>query len=228
MTTSRKPRKKGKDTMPEFTIVLGNKAYSSWSLRGWLPLKLCGATFNEIIIPLRQNDSKERILKASAAGKVPVLKTADGPIWDSLAIAEYLAERFPEAGLWPEDVFARATARAVSAEMHSGFASLRSECSMDVCSHHPGHQLSEATGQDVERITAIWRNCRERFGSGGEFLFGKFCIADAFYAPVVSRFVTYDVTLDPVCSAYRNAVMSRPEMQEWIEAAHAEPWKLDL
>ena len=214
--------------MSEFTIVLGNKAYSSWSLRGWLPLKLCGADFSEIVIPLRQSDSKERMLKASAAGKVPVLKTADGAIADSLAIAEYLAERFPDAGLWPRDPWARAMARSVTAEMHSSFPSLRGECPMDVRSHHQGRQLSEATRQDVARICEIWRDCRANFGSTGDFLFGGFTIADAFYAPVVSRFVTYGVDLDPICSAYRDAVMARPEMQAWIEAGRSEPWIIDF
>ena len=212
--------------MPEFTIVLGNKAYSSWSLRGWLPLKLCGVEFDEIVIPLRQSDTKDQLLEASAAGKVPVLKTPDGPIWDSLAIAEYLAERFPDAGLWPTESFARAIARSVSAEMHSGFPDLRNECPMDVRSRHNGRELSEGTHRDIGRICAIWRDCRTRFGSGGDFLFGDFCVADAFYAPVVSRFVTYDVQLDSICGAYRDAVMARPEMRAWIEAGHAEPWKI--
>ncbi|WP_282605884.1 glutathione S-transferase family protein [Pelagibius sp. Alg239-R121] len=214
--------------MPEFTIVLGNKAYSSWSLRGWLPLKLSGASFDEIVIPLRESDTKARLLEASSAGKVPVLKTADGPIWDSLAIAEYLAERFPDAGLWPEDPRARALARSVTSEMHSSFPALRNDCPMDVRSRYRDREFSESTRQDIERITSIWRDCRARFGAGGEFLFGGFCIADAFYAPVVSRFVTYDVALDSVCSAYRDAVMARPEMQEWIDAGHAEPWTMEF
>lgn len=214
--------------MSEFTIVLGNKAYSSWSLRGWLSLKLSGATFDEVIVPLRQSDSKERLLAASSAGKVPVLKTADGVISDSLAIAEYLAERFPEAGLWPKDPWARAIARSVAAEMHSSFPSLRNECPMDVRSHHEGFELSEATHKEIKRITEVWRDCRANFGSDGDFLFGSFGIADAFYAPVVSRLVTYDVDLDPVCSAYRDAVMARPEMQEWIDAGLAEPWTIDF
>lgn len=214
--------------MSEFTIVLGNKAYSSWSLRGWLPLKLCGVSFDEIIVPLRQSDSKERLLDASSAGKVPVLKTPQGAIWDSLAIAEYLAERFPDAGLWPKDPWARGIARSVTAEMHSSFPSLRNECPMDVRSHYKGRQLSEDTHKDIKRITEVWRDCRTNFGTDGDFLFGSFCIADVFYAPVVSRFVTYDVDLDPICSAYRDAVMARPEMQEWIEAGLAEPWIIDF
>lgn len=214
--------------MPEFTIVLGNKAYSSWSLRGWLPLKLTGVAFDEIIVPLRQSDSKKRLFEASTAGKVPVLKTPDGVIWDSLAIAEYLAERFPEAGLWPCDPWARGIARSVAAEMHSSFPSLRNECPMDVRSHHKDRQLSEGTLNDIKRISDVWRDCRANFGADGEFLFGGFCIADIFYAPVVSRFVTYDVDLDPVCSAYRDAVMARPEMREWVEAGMSEPWIIDF
>lgn len=214
--------------MPDFTIVLGNKAYSSWSLRGWLPLAVSGAAFDEIVIPLRQSDTRERILEASAAGKVPVLKTPEGPIWDSLAIAEYLAERFPEAGLWPADPTARAVARSVSAEMHSGFPDLRNECPMDVRSDYSGRALSEGTQGDIARISEIWRDCRARFGAGGDFLFGGFGIADAFYAPVVSRFVTYGVELDPVCAAYRDAVMAKPEMQAWVEAGHAESWVIEF
>lgn len=214
--------------MPDFTIVLGNKAYSSWSLRGWLPLALSGADFDEIVIPLRLDDTKDKILEASAAGKVPVLKTPEGPIWDSLAIAEYLAERFPEAGLWPADPTARAVARSVSAEMHSGFPDLRNECPMDVRSDHSGRTLSEGTQQDIARICEIWRDCRARFGANGDFLFGSFGIADAFYAPVVSRFVTYGVDLDPVCAAYRDAVMAKPEMKAWVEAGQAEPWIIEF
>ncbi len=214
--------------MSDFTIVLGNKAYSSWSLRGWLPLALCGVPFEEVVIPLRREDTKSRILEASSAGKVPVLKTPEGPIWDSLAIAEYLAERFPEAGLWPSDPLARALARAVTAEMHSGFPDLRNECPMDVRADHSGRLLSEGTQRDIARVCEIWRDCRARFGVGGNFLFGAFGIADAFYAPVVSRFVTYGVELDPVCAAYRDAVMAKPEMQSWIEAGRAEPWVIDF
>lgn len=214
--------------MSDFTIVLGNKAYSSWSLRGWLPLALCGVPFEEVVIPLRREDTKSRILEASSAGKVPVLKTPEGPIWDSLAIAEYLAERFPEAGLWPSDPLARARARAVTAEMHSGFPDLRNECPMDVRADHSGRLLSEGTQRDIARICEIWRDCRARFAAGGDFLFGAFGIADAFYAPVVSRFVTYGVELDPVCAAYRDAVIAKPEMQNWIEAGRAEPWVIDF
>ena len=215
--------------MTNCTIVIGNKTYSSWSLRGWLLVQQSGAVFEEIVIPLDQPETKAEIHRYSPAGKVPVLRAGDLAIWDSLAIAEYLHERFPDAGLWPADTEARAIARAVSAEMHSGFMALRKRMPMDL-RRQPPQALTRYTdgdlGADISRIQDIWRECRARFGRSGDFLFGDFCAADAFYAPVVTRFVSYGVELDPVAAAYRDAVMSWPAMHDWISAAKDEPWIL--
>lgn len=214
--------------MTEFTIVLGNKSYSSWSLRGWLALKQTGASFEEIVIPFRQADSRERILAQSPSGRVPVLRHGGLTVWDSLAIGEYLAERFPDAGLWPSDPAARAVARAVTAEMHAGFTALRRGLPMDLRSRHPGFALTPRVGDEIARITALWQDCRSRFGSHGDFLFGGFTLADAAYAPVVTRFVTYDVALGGTAAAYRDAVLAWPAMVEWTEAGLAEPWVIEF
>ena len=207
----------------DLTLVIGNKAYSSWSLRPWLALKHTGRPFREILVPLRRPDTRARILEHSPSGRVPCLKDGGRVIWDSLAICEYLAERFPDAALWPGDAEARALARAVSAEMHSGFAALRTHMSMDLKAAHPGEGRTPETEADIARIAALWRGMRERFGQGGDFLFGRFSIADAMYAPVVTRFVTYGVALDAVGQAYVEAVQALPAMREWTAAALAEP-----
>ena len=218
--------------MAEFTIYVGNKNYSSWSLRPWLALRHAGVAFEEVIVPLDQTDSKANLRRRSPSGRVPVLQHGALTIWESLAICEYLAERFPAARLWPEDRDARAHARAVSNEMHAGFAALRDNLPMDICRRWPlGSRLAKA-GPDVERVTAIWRECRARFGSrsangSGEFLFGNFTIADAMFAPVTTRFVTYAVPLDPVCSAYVAAMQRWPALQDWTAAAKAEPWVIN-
>jgi glutathione S-transferase len=208
--------------MATLSIVIGNKNHSSWSLRGWLPLKQTGANFNEIVVPLRQADSKQKILAHSPSGLVPLLKADGDAVWDSLAIGEYLAERFPEAGLWPAEGAARAVARSVSAEMHSGFAALRRHMPMDISRRFPGQGMAPGVMEDIGRVTALWKDCRERFGAGGDFLFGAFSIADASYAPVVTRLVTYRVSVDPATAAYLDAVMAWPAMREWIAAAEQE------
>lgn len=212
--------------MPSLTIVLGNKAYSSWSLRPWLALKQTGEPFEEVVIPLRQPDTKERILAHSPAGKVPVLRHGDRVVWDSLAIGEYLAETFPAAGLWPDDAHARAVARSVSAEMHAGFAPLRTHMAMNLKERLPGTGRTPEVDADIARIVALWTDARARFGRGGLFLFGRFSIADAMYAPVVTRFDTYGVELPPAARAYADAVLDLPAMREWTAAAKAEPWVL--
>lgn len=218
--------------MDSTTILLGNKAYSSWSLRGWLPLAQTGAGFEEVVVPLDQPDTRSRILEVSPSGRVPALQvTRDGRQWvicDSLAIAEFLAEQFPDAGLWPEEGEARSVARSVAAEMHAGFAALRAALPMDLRSRHPWVEPSQAVAADIERICEIWRACRERYGQGGAFLFGRFTAADAAYAPVVTRFVTYGVPLDSLCAAYRDAVAAWPAMMSWTRAAEAEPWVIDF
>jgi len=217
--------------MAEFTLVIGNRSSSSWSLRGWLALKRTGAAFDEERVWFKRPDIKAQILAHSPSGLVPVLKhkKEDGPllIWESLAIIEYLAELFPQAGLWPGDSAARASARAVSAEMHGGFSPLRNHMPMDLQNPKPGQgqgdNMNEGVAENIERITEIWRDCRERFGESGNFLFGSFTAADIMFAPVVTRFKTYGVELDPVCRAYADAVLETPEMKEWTQDALAEP-----
>ncbi|MEE8271233.1 MAG: glutathione S-transferase family protein [Alphaproteobacteria bacterium] len=210
--------------MTTITLVIGNKAYSSWSLRGWLMLTATGADFDEIVVPLDRPETQAEILVHSAAGRVPVLKVDGLTVWDSLAIGECLAERFPAAGLWPADATARAIGRAVSAEMHAGFAALRRHLPMDLKRAPSAGAEAARAGVDIDRIGALWRDCRARFGAGGPFLFGQFGIADAMYAPVATRMVTYAVPLDPICGGYVEAVTALPAMRRWTAAARAEPW----
>lgn len=202
------------------TLVIGTKRFSSWSLRPWLAAKMAGIAFDEVVIALRQPETKAEILKHSPSGKVPCLIHDQLTIWDSLAICEYLAEMHPT--LWPEGREARAIARAVSAEMHSGFPNLRNSCSMDVCASTPLDPVPPEVAAEIERITTLWSQCRARFGAAGPFLFGRFSIADAMFAPVVSRFTTFAIALDPVGQAYCDAIWSLPAMQEWKQAACAE------
>ncbi len=213
--------------MTDLTVFLGNKNYSSWSLRPWLVLKQLGAAFEEIVIPLYEPTSKETILRHSPSGRVPALRHGDVVIWDSLAICEHLAEAFPAAGLWPADPAARSVARAVSAEMHSGFQALRSHLPMNVRSSFPGRGVTPDAQADINRVMAIWRDCRKRFGADGGFLFGRFTIADAMYAPVVTRFRTYRIELEREADAYCETIMALPAMQEWIAAARNEPMVVD-
>jgi len=212
--------------MPDLRLVIGNQRYSSWSLRPWLALAHHDVPFEEAVIPLYGPGSKEAILRHSPAGKVPVLRDGDLTVWDTLAILEYLAERFPEWALWPRDPARRALARSVSAEMHSGFAALRDVLPMDVLAHEPDRPRNPATEADIARITAIWRQCREASAADGPFLFGGFTAADCMYAPVVFRFDRYGVKLDPACRAYVDTMLALPAMQRWVEAARAEPWVL--
>ena len=213
--------------MGKLTIVIGNKNYSSWSLRGWIALKATGAEFDEIRIPLDTPDSRAGILEHSPAGKVPVLRDGALVVWESLAICEYLAEHFPAAGLWPDDDAARVHARVVACEMHAGFAALRKAMPMNCRAALPGKGGSPAADADIARIAAIWRECRDKFGAGGDFLFGRFGVADAMFAPVASRFTTYAVDLDPVSRAYVDAVLALPAMEAWYEAARAEPERIE-
>jgi glutathione S-transferase len=210
--------------MPDLTIYLGNKNYSSWSLRPWLVLKQTTVAFNEVVIPLYQPTSRETVLKYSPSGRVPALRHGDITVWESLAICEYLAESFPTFDLWPKDPAARAQARAVSAEIHAGFRALREHLPMNVRSSFPGRAITPEVQADINRVMAIWRDCRTRFGDGqGAFLFGKFSIADAMYAPVVTRFRTYKVELEREAEGYCDTIMALPAMQEWIAAASNEP-----
>lgn len=206
----------------EFTLVIGNKNYSSWSLRAWLALKLTGVEFTEIRIPLDTPETRDCILQYSPSGKVPVLKHGDLLIWESIAICEYLAEQFPDRHLWPLSRAARAIARSVSAEMHSGFQTLREHMPMDCRGRYPGQGMTPVVAIDIQRITEIWKTCRQQFGGDGDFLFGTVCLADVMYAPVVSRFITYGVQLGGVCQAYADALWNLPAFQEWLGAAAIE------
>ncbi|MFN6478520.1 glutathione S-transferase family protein [Nostoc sp. DedQUE07] len=209
--------------MTQLTLVIGNKNYSSWSLRPWLAMKQFGLEFNEIRIPLYNHpDCSLKIRQYSSSGKVPVLLHDKQTVWDSLAICEYLAETFPTLQWWPEDKAARALARSISAEMHSGFQNLRQNMPMNCRTKYPGKGLEPGVQQDIDRIISIWQESRQKFGAGGNFLFGNFTIADAFFAPVVLRFIAYDVQLDTVSRNYVESVLELPAMQEWINAAKNE------
>jgi len=209
--------------MADTTIYIGNRNYSSWSLRAWLMLRQTAATFESILIPLYGPGSKDEILRHSPSGKVPALHHGDVTVWDSLAIGEYLAETFPEARLWPAAAAARACARSVSAEMHAGFVSLRRHLPMNMRRVVKPRPLTEEVQADVTRIAAIWRDCRRRFAGSGAFLFGEFGIADAMYAPVVSRLRSYAVPIDRDTVSYCEAVERHPPYQEWRAAAKDEP-----
>jgi glutathione S-transferase len=213
--------------MADFTIYIGNKNYSSWSLRGWLMLKQSGAKFDEVVVPLRETNTRTTILRHSPSGRVPALQHRDFVVWESLAIGEYLADRFPEAGLWPTEAEARAIARAVSAEMHAGFSALRSHLPMNIRSSFAGRGVTPEAQADINRVTALWRDCRKRFGADGKFLFGHPTIADAMYAPVVSRFRTYRIELEEEAQRYAEAVWALPSLQEWATAAGNEPMVIE-
>jgi glutathione S-transferase len=211
------------------TLVIGNKNYSSWSMRPWLALRASNISFEEVFIPLYTDNpaDKQRILSFSRAGKVPSLVDGDITVWDSLAIIEYLAERFPQAKLWPEDRAMRSHARSISAEMHSGFVALRNECGMNL--HRPvgAIALSADAKANVARVEEIWRDCRQRYGKGGPFLFGALTGADAMYAPVVHRFRTYAIEVGPEANAYMETMMALPAFREWTEAGLAETLRIE-
>jgi glutathione S-transferase len=210
------------------TLVIGNKNYSSWSMRPWLALKACNIAFDEVSIPLYTGDAdKQRILQFTRSGKVPVLVDGDVTIWDSLAIIEYAAEKFPEAGLWPQDAAARGHARSVSAEMHSGFAALREECGMNL--HRPvgAKSLSAEARADIARIQDSWSECRARHGKHGPYLFGAFSGADAMYAPVVHRFRTYAIEVASDVRDYMDTMTALPAFQQWTRAGLAETLRIE-
>ncbi len=204
------------------TLVIGSKKWSSWSLRPWIALKQAGIPFKEILIHLRQADTRARILEYCPAGKLPILIDGKDVIWESLAILDYIALRFPEAKLWPAELSAFAVAKSVAAEMHSGFPAIRRELSMDIGADLPTPDLSEEARAELDRLRAIWCDARTRFGSAGPFLFGRFTNADAMYAPMATRLRTYQVDVDPICRAYMNTVLSLPVMREWYRAAAEE------
>jgi len=210
----------------QFTLIMGNKNYSSWSMRPWLVMKHIGLAFDEVVIPLYEGDYRNALLSYSPSGKVPVLKHGGYTIWDSLAICEYLSDIFPDCRLWPDDLHARAYARSISAEMHSGFQSLRQNIPMNCRLSRPGYGRTPDVDRDIERIVDIWTECRNQFVSRGDFLFGAFSIADAMYAPVVTRFITYGVTLDGVAQDYANTIMNLASMKEWYDSARKEPYSI--
>ena len=208
-------------------LIIGNKNYSSWSLRPWIALKAAGIAFDETVISLDAADFKAQIIALSGAGKVPVLLDGDVRVWESLAILEYLADKFPQAGLWPAPEQARAHARAVAAEMHAGFVPLRRHLPMNVRRPVRPRPLDDGAKADVARIETIWTECRAKFGAGGPFLYGRFSAADAMYAPVVWRLHTYAVNVQAATRAYMDALLSLPASRDWYEAARREPWVLE-
>lgn len=210
--------------MADLNLIIGNKNYSSWSLRPWLLMKQCGIGFEEELLQLGSDEFRQRTAEFSANGCVPVLLHGERIIWDTLAIVEYLAELFPEKTLWPEDAEARAFARSSVAEMHSGFTALRNEMPMNIRADHPDFSYSDDVAANIDRIFEIWQTCRDRFGAGGDMLFGDFSIADTFYAPVIWRFHTYGVTAPGALSDYMEAMIALPAMQEWQAAGLAETW----
>ncbi len=207
-------------------LLIGNKNYSSWSFRPWIGIKAAGVAFDEEVISLNAPDFKPRVSKLSGTGKVPVLLDGDARVWESLAILEYVAEKFPVAGLWPSDPHARAHARTIATEMHGGFLPLRRLCPMNMWRPVKKIALTGEVAANVARIDAMWTDCRMRFGRGGPFLFGTFGAADAMYAPVVSRFHTYAVEVGDQARDYMQAVMALPAWAEWQASALKEPWVL--
>ena len=203
-------------------LVIGNKNYSSWSMRPWVLAREAGIAFEEV--PLKFDDAAKPsgVERYGVAGKVPVLVIDGEPVWDSLAICETLAERYPQKQLWPADPVARQVARSICAEMHSGFQALRGAMPMNIRSRHPGKGMTPDSRRDIDRVVAIWTSCSERFGKNGSLLFGRFSIADAYYAPVVMRFQTYAVALPPAAQAYCDAVLALRGVREWMDGARRE------
>jgi len=203
-------------------LVIGNKNYSSWSMRPWVLLREAGIAFEEVQLKFDDTGRAAGAERYSPTGMVPVLVINGEPVWDSLAICETVAERFADKQLWPTDERARRMARSICAEMHSGFRSLRSHMPMNIRSRHPGKGMNPGVQRDIERVLEIWTSCRERYGAGGALLFGRFSIADAYYAPVVTRFQTYEVSLPQEAQAYCDAVLGLRAVREWCDAGRRE------
>jgi glutathione S-transferase len=211
-------------------LIIGNKAYSSWSLRGWLALKQSGRPFEEITVPLFDEEwdkRREGDEFAPSGGKVPVLWDDQAVIWDSLAIVEWLADKTDRARFWPGDEIARGMARSMAAEMHSSYGNLRRECPMNLRKQLPERELPEEVRAEIVRILELWAQARARHGDGGPYLFGTFGAVDIMFAPVVTRFVTYQVAVPRFAAAYMEAILSHPWLREWIEAAQEEPWVIE-
>jgi glutathione S-transferase len=211
-------------------LIIGNRAYSSWSMRGWLAVKQSGEPFEEYVVPLFDAEWEKRREGdefAPSLGKVPILWDSECVVWDSLAIIEFLADRVGRDIYWPKEETARAVARSMSAEMHSGFANLRRELPMNVRKSYPPRQLSDEVKEEIDRIMQLWAQARARFGGTGEFLFGEWCAADMMYAPVVTRFITYGVPVPNFAAMYMKAVLSQAHVAEWIDKAQDEPWVIE-
>jgi glutathione S-transferase len=213
-----------------FKLIIGNRAYSSWSMRGWLAAKQSCEEFEELVVPMFDADWEKRREGdefAPSLGKVPILWDGECVVWDSLAIVEFLADRCGRELYWPEDESARGMARSMAAEMHSGFANLRRDLPMNVRKSFPPAELSQPVREEIDRILQLWAQARARFGGTGNFLFGDWCAADMMYAPVVTRFITYAVPVPSFAAVYMKAVLSHPHVAEWIDAAQDEPWVID-
>ena len=211
-------------------LIIGNRAYSSWSMRGWLACKQSTEPFEELVVPMFDADwdkRREGDEFAPSLGKVPILWDGEIVVWDSLAIVEFLADRYGADLYWPEDEIARAMGRSMSAEMHSGFSNLRRELPMNVRKSFAPRELSEPVREEIDRIMQLWAQARARFGGTGEFLFGDWCAADIMYAPVVTRFITYGVPVPNFAAVYMKAVLSHPHVNEWIDKAQDEPWVIE-
>ncbi|HEX2802643.1 MAG TPA: glutathione S-transferase family protein [Sphingomicrobium sp.] len=211
-------------------VIIGNRAYSSWSMRGWLACRQSGEEFEELVVPLyddewdRRRDGSEF---GPSRGKVPILWDGDCVVWDSLAIIEFLADRAGREKFWPDNEHARGMARSMAAEMHSSFLNLRRELPMNVRRTYPPAELSDEVRDEINRILQLWAQARARFGGTGEFLFGNWCAADIMYAPVVTRFITYGVQVPPFAAAYMKSVLSHPHVNDWIDKAQDEPWVIE-
>ena len=207
-------------------LAIGNKLYSSWSLRAWMLLKAFDIPFEETVIAMYKPDTKERMLAFGPTGKVPAIRDGDMVVWESLAIMEHIAERFAERGIWPSDPVARAHARSACSEMHAGFTGIRSACPMNLTKRFVPRDRGDAVRADVARLEALWGEARSRFGGDGPFLYGRFSAADAMYAPVVTRLDTYQIDVSPQTRAYMEAVLSHPAFVAWKADAFREPWAL--
>jgi len=209
-------------------LLIGNKRYSSWSLRPWIAMKVLGVAFEEMLFPLYQPGSSEQVLKYSPTGKVPALIDGEIVVWESLAILDYLADRYPDIAMWPKDLAARGLARAVSAEMHAGFVPLRRQCPMNMMRDRAkSREIPADVEANVKRIDAIWNEARAKHGRAGPFLFGAFSAADAMYAPIVSRFSSYAIPVSAAAKDYMDVIMSLPAWREWEAAARTETWIME-
>ena len=211
-------------------LIIGNRAYSSWSMRGWLAVKHSDEEFEELVVPMFDEDWEKRREGdefAPSLGKVPILWDGDCVVWDSLAIVEFLADRHGKDRYWPDDESACGMARSMAAEMHSGFANLRRDLPMNVRKTFPFKPLSDEVRREIERILQLWAQARARFGGTGPYLFGEWCAVDMMYAPVVTRFITYSIPMPPFAELYMKAVLSHPQVNEWIDKAQDEPWVIE-